>query len=301
MFILFKRIFHQAWKNIKRQGTMTGAAIVLTVVALFLVGLLFFLQGFTMHVITGLREQIDVSVYFKEEAKEEEILAAKEELQKLSEVKEVRYVSAQDALEDFKTKFSQDQIIMESLAEIGRNPLLATLNIKVRESPQYQAVVNYLEASPFEKLIDSIDYRQNKELIDRLSAITSGAMRSVLGLGIILGILAFLVMFNAIRLAIDRSQKEIEVMRLVGADRFFVAGPFLLQGALMGFVAGLATLIFFALISFLSGKPLESWTSGFNPFKYFLGNFFILFLLQVVLGSLLGIFSSWLAVRKYLR
>jgi cell division transport system permease protein len=301
MVILLKRIFRQGLKNIKRQGTMTGAAIVLTGVALFLIGFLFFLQGFTSHVVTQLRNQIDVNVYFKEDATENEIFAAKEELQKLPEVKQVEYISPEKALEDFKTKFSEDKVIMDSLAEIGRNPLLAALNVRVWEPPQYAAVVNYLEASSFQSLIESIDYRQNRELIERLSAITSGAIRSVLALGIILGILAFLVMFNAIRLAIANSQKEIEVMHLVGADKLFIVGPFLVQGAFMGFVAGLATLVFFGFVSFLVGKPLESWTAGFHPFHYFLNNFLLLFSLQVVLGSFFGIVSAWLAARRYLK
>lgn len=301
MLLLLRRIFRQGWRNIRRQGTLTFSAIVLAGVSLFLVGLLFFLQGFTSHVVVKLREQIDVSVYFKEDTREEEIFAVQEELQKLSEVKEVSYVSAQEALEKFQTKFADDPVITESLVETGRNPLLAALNVKVWEPAQYEAVTNYLEASSFEGLIENIDYRQNKELIDRLFSITSGIMRSVLVLGILLGVLAFLVIFNAIRLAIAHSQKEIEVMRLVGADRFFVTGPFLAQGAFIGFIAGIATLLFFALLSFFLGKPLENWTAGFHPFKYFVSNFLLFFLLQVALGVILAIVSSWLAVRKYLK
>lgn len=280
---------------------MTFSAIILTSVSLFLAGFLFLLQGFTSHVVVRLQDQIDVSVYFKENTTKDDIFAAKEELQKLSEVKEVSYVSPDEALEKFQTKFADDTIIKESLAEVGRNPFLAALTVKVWEAPQYEAVVNFLEASAFESLIENIDYRQNKELIDRLFTITSGAMRSVLVLGIILGMLAFLVMVNAIRLAIISSQKEIEVMRLVGAEGFFIGGPFLVQGAVMGFAAGFAIFILFALISFFSGKALENWTGGFNPFVYFLHNFLFFFALQVILGGFLGIVSSWLAVRKYLR
>lgn len=300
MFTLLKRIFRQGWKNATRQGTMTLSAIILTGISLFLLGFLVFLQGFTFHVVTQLREQVDVSVYFKENATEQEIFAAKEELEKLSEVKEITYISPDEAFSKFQMKFSDEPVILESLAEVGRNPFLAALTIKVWESPQYEAVINFLEASPFEELIESIDYQKNKDMIDRLFTVTKGAMRSVFIFGAILSILSFLVMFNAIRLAIAHSQKEIAIMRLVGADRFFATGPFLVQGALMGLAAGLMVLLLIGIISLSAGKHLEGWTAGFHPFKYFLQHFLLFFAVEVLLGTILGIFSSWLAIRKYL-
>lgn len=301
MFLSLKRIFRHGWNNVKRQSAMTFSAIVLTWVSLSLVAVVLFLRGFASHAVVQLREQIDVSVYFKEGTAETDIFAAKDELEKLSEVKAVEYVSSEEALENFRTKFADDPVITESLAEVGRNPFLAALTIKVWDPPQYAAVVNFLEASAFEKLIESIDYRQNRELIERLFAITRGAMRSMLAFGATLGLIAFLVIFGAVRLAIANNQKEIEIMKLVGADRFFVTGPFLVQGAIIGFAAGFAVLALFALAAFFAGKPIETWTAGFHPFKYLLHNFFLFFSSLVIGGGALGVLSSWLAVRKYLR
>jgi cell division transport system permease protein len=120
-------------------------------------------------------------------------------------------------------------------------------------------------------------------------------------LSVLLALIVFLVTFNSIRLAIYSSREEINVMKLVGASKWFIRGPFFVEGLLYGLVATVVTiLILYPLFYFLSPK-----ISGFLPigdvFSYFRINLLSFFLLLLGVGVFLGGFSTMVAVRKYLK
>ena len=117
----------------------------------------------------------------------------------------------------------------------------------------------------------------------------------------ILVLVAVLVAFNTVRLAIYNSKEEIETMRLVGASNNFIRGPFLVQGVIVGLLASLITLSIFGIGLFLLSPGLKFMLSGFNLFRYFMDNLSVIFSIQLAAGMGLGITSSWLAIRKYLR
>ena len=107
--------------------------------------------------------------------------------------------------------------------------------------------------------------------------------------------------FNALKLAIYNSKEEIETMRLVGASNNFIRGPFLVQGIIVGAAASLITFLIFGIGIFFLGPGLRFLLSGFNLFSYFVGNWLAVFSIQLAAGVGLGVTSSWLAIRKYLR
>ncbi len=301
IFLMFKRVLGHGFKNFQRQGTMTLASIFMLTAALSLLTSLFMINGIAAYTINSLREKIDVSVYFKEDAREDAVLAAREELKNLPEIRAIEYVSPDTALERFRVQYENDPVIMASLLEIGRNPLLAALNIKVWEPNQYEAVVNFLEASAFEKLIDSVDYYQNKAVIERLFSITSGAAKVLLIGAILLALMAALITFNTIKISIDSMNKELEIMHLVGANKLFAAGPLIVQGALVGVISAAITLILFALLTVFLNGQIQSLTSGFSLINYFWNRLWMLLPLELLIGAGLGTCSAWLAVRKYLK
>lgn len=271
------------------------------VAALFLMMTLFTLNGLTTYVVTQLREKMNVSVYFKENTSEQEIMSAKGQIESLAEVKGVDYVSADQALENFKEKYKSDSLLMDSLSEIGKNPLLATLNVRVFDPRQYASVVNFLEASSFKELIDSVDYSQNKVVIDRLYTLTAEVIRALAITGFIIALIAILITFNAVRMSIEGSKREVAIMRLVGADRGFVMAPLMAEGALIGLLAAVATLVIFSALLFGFNAQVRDFTGGFSLLGYFFGNIGIILPAEILIGAFLGIFSSWLAVRKYLK
>ena len=143
----------------------------------------------------------------------------------------MEYVSKKEAIKRLVEKHPQ---LKESVQETEGMLNLASLNVNVFEANQYQPVVNFLENSNFKDQIDGVDYYKRKPVIEKIFSLTSLFNKTGIFLSIILIITAILVTFNTIRLAILNSIEEIKIQRLVGASNWFIRGPFLVQGAILG-------------------------------------------------------------------
>ncbi|OGZ33067.1 MAG: hypothetical protein A2V69_03960 [Candidatus Portnoybacteria bacterium RBG_13_40_8] len=301
MFTSFKRIIKWGLTNFWRNGWLSTATVSIMTLTLLVITVLLMLNVVANVVLANLQNKIDISVYFKLETHEEEILQVKSQLERLEEVKDVSYVSQNEALIRFKEKHQDNPVLLQSLEELEFNPLEASLNIKARQANQYASINQFLESVYYKDLIDKVNYMQNKDIIEKLNKIVVDVKTGGLGLSALLALIVFLVTFNSIRLAIYSSREEINVMKLVGASKWFIRGPFFVEGVLYGLVATIVTiLILYPLFYFLSPK-----ISGFLPigdvFSYFKVNLLSFFLLLLGIGVILGGFSTMIAVRKYLK
>ena len=301
MFITLKRIFKLGWQNFSRDGGIAAATCFIMVMAILLASFLFLSKDVSQFLISSIQEKADISIYFKNSTLEEEILNLEKELTKIPEVKSIKYVSKEEALEEFIKRHKDSPGLMESLEEVGGNPFLAVLNIKAFEASQYQAVVNFLQGPGFENLIEKVDYYQRKPIIERIFALTVGMKKAGWIISVVLAIIAILVTFNTIRLAILNQKEEIKIQRLVGASNWFIRGPFLVQGMISGFFAVLISFLIFSFICWFLSPKIEFLFSDLNIWKIFTGNFFTIILIQLSTGILLGIISSTIAIRRYLK
>lgn len=296
-----KRIIKTGWTNFKRNGYLSfGATGMMALTLLLFLGLLS-LQFLTSQVVASLEEKIDMSAYFTPDATEEQMSQIKSDLQSLPDVASVTYISRDQALADFKARHSQDQLIQESLAQLDLNPLAASLNIKAKDSSQYASIVQFLEGSKFRSLIEKIDFYENKGIIERIQKISGGIRDWGLVVTLALAFIAILVTFNTVRLTIFNQKQEIEIMRLVGASNWHIRGPYLVEGGLYGlFAAAVALVVFYPTVYFVSDK-ISSFAPDVNLSGYFVGGIAQIFLLVIVLGILLGMVSSFIAIRKHLK
>lgn len=301
MFVSLKRVIKAGWKNISRNPLLAVATVFIIVLVVALATSLFLAKGMAGQLITELESKVDLTVYFKTDTLEKDILNAKDDISNLANVEKVEYVSTGQAMQDFKDRHKNNSIILETLDEIGDNPFQPSLNIKVEEAEQYESLVSYLNSSSFKPLIDQIDYQEKKPVIDKMFSLASWLSIGGIIFSFILAFLAVLVAFNTIRLAIYSSREEIGVQRLVGASNWFIRGPYVFQGALSGLIAAVFCLIVFAVFSFFLSPKLEIVYPTFNLFQYFLHNFFLIFGIQLLTGVGLGVISSIVAIRKYLR
>lgn len=299
MLVLLKRIIRAGWLNFIRNSGLSIATCFIIAMTIFLITSLFLLRDVTKFLIENLQEKVDISVYFKETTSEEEILELKDEIAKIPEVKNVEYISRVEALDRFIQRYKDNPAVIESLNEVG-NPLLPALNIRAWQANQYTAVTSFLENTSQKDLIDKVDYFQRKPVIERIFSITTAINIIGISLFIILATIAVLVAFNQIRLAIYNSREEIGIQRLVGASNWFIRGPFLIQGVISGFLAAVATLLIFSLTVFLLSPKFAILVPSLNIFNSFLGKFWLFFLIQLLTGIGLGVFSSIIAIRKYL-
>ena len=270
------------------------------VIVLTVVTMIFFLQGMATFLITSLEESVDISTYLKDTATQEEVAQLKEELESLPEVREVRYISKEQALENFVELHKQDEVILESLEIVGQNPLLASLSIKAFAANQYPVISEFLQDTPLAFIVSDVDYFDRAPVIGQLSTLTTGIQSAVFLAILFAGFIAILVAFNTIRLTIYSSRDEIEIMRLVGASNWFIRGPFIIQGMIVGVLATfITTLLFFPLTLFV-GLKLQTFVPGFELFSYFANNLLLIVFLQFLVGIGLGVISSLFAIRRYL-
>ncbi len=300
MLATLVRVLKAGWSSFWRNKWLSSAAVFMMSLAILGISSLLMINVLINSFTNALEEKVDISVYFNLDAVEKKILEARGELVKLSEVKSVEYVSREEALSRFKEKHQDNEVLMQSLDELGNNPLEASLNIKAQETSQYQAIVDFFNQEEYQPIVDKINYLENKTVIDRLASITA-AIRQVAFIGLlILVILAVLVTFNTIRLTIYSVRKEIKVMKLVGASNWFARGPFIIEGAMYGVAAAIISfLVLYPLLWYFSPK-ITLYLPGTDLLYFFQSNLIAIFLIQLGAGVILGTVSSLVAIKRYL-
>lgn len=305
--LTIKRIFRAGFLSFWRNGFVSLSAILMMIFTLFIIGLTVFSGVILQTTLSEFRNQADMNVYFTTDAPEARIVELKSSLEALPEVKSVEYLSRQEALAAFRERHQNDQLTLQALDELGDNPLGAVLNVEAKDISQYGAIAQFLQGQQAlttgePSVIDKINYfdEQHRAAIDRLAAITDSS--KLIGFFIILVLVAttIAISLNTIRLAIYSSREEISVMRLVGADQFYIRAPFMVEGVLYGLVAGVVTLVLFYPLTWWLGAATEQFFGGINIFSYYISHFPLFFLLIVGTGVVLGAIASYLAVRRYL-
>jgi len=303
MFTSFKRITSFAINDFSRNKGISLAAIFVLVITITLVTGLFFFQGVTKYLISQVQDKIDITAYFREDASEDDILKVKDEILKMSpDVKGVEYISKDEALTIFTEKHKDNNVFSKALEEVGQNPFLPSLNITTTGSTlQYEQISDILQTDTYSPFIEKVDFSQKKDTIEKVFAITSNINFLGFILGIILVVVAILVVYNTIKLTIDGSKDEISTMRIVGASDSFIRGPFIVQGAIYGLVAFIVCILLSAIFAYSFSSKLGIILPGFSILNYFLSNFWIFVLIQLGFGVGLGMISSFIVVRKYLK
>ncbi len=301
-----RRIIRAGFFNFWRSGFVSLASVLVMVITLSVIGSAIFINTILNTTMAELRNKVDINVYFVITAPEDDILALKNKILTLPEVASVEYVSREQSLENFRLRHENDQITLQALDELGDNPLGASLNIKAQRPSEYEGIANFLNEENIlsgdgSKIIDKINYFENRTTIDRLSRIIDSVERFGLILSLALVIVSIIITLNTIRLAIYISREEISVMQLVGASKNYVKGPFVITGILVGLISAIVTLILFFPILYALGGTTENFFIGLNIFDYYLSNFFQIFFIIIGSGIGIGALASFLSVRKYLK
>ena len=295
------RIIKSGWISFWRNKWLSIAAMCVMSLTIFVITSLILVSVMTNSLVKTLRDKIDVSVYFDTNANENDILKTREALVGMSEVESVEYISRTEALSRFQDKHKDNPILMQSLDELIDNPLGASLNIKAQMASQYDNIVNFLNKAEYKEIIDKVNYRENQAVILKVNSITNAIQKSGFIVSIILAIMAVLVAFNTIRITMYSAREEINIMKLVGASKWFIRGPFVVEGALYGLIAGFVTLIaFYPILWYLSPK-ITSYLPGTDLLYFFQVNLIGILFLQAAIGMSLGVASSLVAIRRYLK
>lgn len=295
------RIIKTGAIGFKRNGLLSVVTISIISLNLAVIGGLILFSLVTNEILKNIENKIDISVYFKEEVTDPEIMAIKSSLEQMPEIKTVEYVSKEKALEKFKNEKQNDKIVIESLEELGLNPLQNFLNIKAKNQNDYKKIITDLENPEFKKLIDNINFEENKEVIATLTKVINGVRNTGAILSLILSVIAMLITFSAIKLAIHSLREEISIMRLVGATNWYIRGPFLVEGIIYSIISAIISLIILYPAVKYGSLYLKDFLEGYDLLSYFKNNLINIFAFLTGVATILGISSSIIAIRKYLK
>lgn len=297
------RAIKLAFQQFRRNLGLSIVTITLLVLPLLLVNLIFALSAITETAINGIEEKIDVSVYFKSSASNENAQEIRDVLLEMPQVQEAVFTSQEGSLERFKSRHIDDSVILESLEELGENPFGATLTIKAKSIDDYPSIMAVLGDETYSQFIEEKNFDDHRVTIAKINTIMKSVKKFGFGIASVFGIIAALIVINSIRVAIYSHREEIGIMRLVGASSWFIRGPFLIEALLFSFLSLLVVLlILYPGINFVQ-PYINNLFEGMeiNLLGYFNSNFVKIFGGQLAAVALLSFLSTGFAMRRYLR
>jgi cell division transport system permease protein len=289
--------FRQAWQNLTQNPWLNAITLGTITLSFLILGLFLVIFLNTKGLMEAWGSRIRVTAYLAGSVNQDQITRLREKIRGFEEVQEVSYRSKDEALKVLEEKMPERK---ELLRGLPRNPLPASLEIRLRgeyqNSEGVQSLVKKLRGTPG---IEDLQY--GSDWLDRFSAFM--ALLKILGwsLGGLLLLATIFVISNTIRLNIFARREEIEIMRSVGATGLFIRAPFYLEGILQGLLGAVFALaMLFAFFQLFLSKVYE-------PLKSLLGNFPAQFLnseqmATVALGGvILGLLGTQVSVGRYLR
>lgn len=303
MLVKLRRIAWSGLLNFFRSPLLASASVVTLTATLFVIGGLFLSGAFLNSALADVQAKVDISVSFKPDVAEERVLEVSNLLKLLPEVSEVTYSSREQELSDFRGRNADNDLIIQSLAEVG-NPFGARLNVRAVDPGRYEGIANFLKHDSAlmpggETIIDQIIFK--KDIVDKLLRLLSASKKLAFAITLILIFLSLVVTFNTITLAIYSSREEISLMQLVGASRNYIRGPFLFEGFIAGIIASLLSLaLLYPAVIWVRNQTAGIY-GGINLVAYFGEHFAQVFALLLGSGIILGVLASFMATRRFLK
>ena len=285
-----------------RNFSLSFMTVLILVLMLLSVNTFVIVNVITSQAVQTVKDQIDVSVYFAPDAPDAKIEEVKTFIDSFPEVTEIVYQDRAQVLAQFKEQHKDNAEIMASIDELGNNPLGPTMIIKTREPQDYEKVIMALTIPEYENIIEAKTFGDTQKAIDRIHVITTQVERFTMVISVLFAIIAFLIIFNTIRVAIYTQRIEISIKKLVGATNWFVRGPYLVES----FIFSIFSLVFGLILTRLSLYIVDPYiTIIFQKpnilTDYYTTNLLYLILVQFFVVLFLTLISSLFAMRRHLK
>lgn len=285
----------QGFTQIFRNKGMSLASIFSILAMLIILGL-FFVIVVNLNLFTEVIKQDydQIELFILDEtlpAQTEDII---DTLKAKDGVKEVSYRSKEQALNIMKQRWGESGYLLDSL---GDNPLPASVLITVESMEDAQSIADFSAS-----LAGVEDVQYYKETVEKLTTVTNFIQVGALCVMAFLIIVSVVVVSNTVKLTVFARAKEIKIMRYVGATNWFIRGPFMAEGIIIGLLAaiistGLITFIYQELLDAIGTQVMTILSCPLIPVGYLAGNMLIIF---IALGVSIGAWGSIISMRKFL-
>ena len=298
----FLRILKFAVQDIWRNIGLSFMTVMILVLMLLSVNALWSVDILTKEAVNLVKDQINVSLYLSAGITDKQLTELKNYVSSFPEVVNLDVSSKDIVLANFQERHKMSREVLDALNELGANPFGPTLVIKTKEPSDYKKIIDSLNVPEYESLIEAKSFDQHEEAIDRIQNITTRIEEIGMGLSILFAIIAFLIIFNTIRVSIFTHHTEIGIKRLVGASNWFIRGPYVVEAFLFTAIS-IAFTIFtvFLTLSYVDPYLNIAFPNGFSLTNYYNSNILMIFGIQALAVLVLNIVSGWLAMRRQLK
>ena len=293
-FRFIKRGIRDAFKSVIRNFSLSIAAIACTIITLILVAVSIIVTYNVKNISTNLEKELTIVVYLKKNTPENKIEELKGSFMGINNVENVEFKDADEWKLDMK-EFSETY--SAALDYLDENPLLDAFIVKVKDVSDLKETTNKIRTYEY---VESADYGEGmaETIVSALNIVQKITIIIVFAL---LFVTAFLIS-NTIKLTIFSRKSEIEIMRLVGASNIAIKLPFIFEGFILGLIGSiipvLATIYGYVLIyDHFKGFILTPLITLIKPFNFVI----YVSLVVMLIGSVIGMFGSYRAVRKHLK
>ena len=291
----FRYLLSEGFKNVWSHRLMSVASSGVLMACMLMIGIVFSISANIDNYVSEIQKNAVVMAFFRDDVSREDALAATESIKNLDNISEVKFVSKEEGLS------SQEDSMGEEYKEIfailqDDNPLPDGVQITISDLEQYNQTVESIRA------VNGIDIiRQRGDYVDKLVAIRS--VISIIGTGVILLLLiiSLAIVSNTIKITMFTRKLEINIMKAVGATNRFIRTPFVIEGMLLGIIAGVVSTGFLYFIYKLAEQTLMCSFSGLGAFVPFTKFAFPLLGVFILMGALVGSIGSAISIGKYLR
>jgi cell division transport system permease protein len=300
--------FGEALGSLRRNWIMTLAAVLTVFISMAILGLVLVMNDNLNKGATSLKNRVMIEVFIKDSATPEQTKAMEQKIAAMPEVKSYRYISKDQALEEFKRRLGDNAD--ELLRNLTTNPLPASFRVFCKDANQVDRVAQRFFDEPIVDNSapgkhDGVSYA--RETVRKMLGTISLVTKAMWGGTALFAVAGILLIMTTVRLSIFARRNEIEIMRLVGATNWFIRWPFVLEGFITGFVGSVVAAVAiwgvnYGLYNWIKGSSLKFLSVEVYP-VWFQSGVWPLGLLPtlVLFGAVLGAAGSAIAMRRYLK
>ena len=305
-WLTFVRMCRYGINNFTRNAWLTVAATAVMTITLLIIFATVIASNVLADSVAELSKKVDMSIYLRTGTTEQQAKPVIYALRQLSNVEDVTFISSEQARAQNAQNNKTDQDVLEAISQAtNKLPAVIRINLKnINDTAQLDEFVKKnKELKPIVDLNRAPSFAgSRRNAIENIGRWANFAQRAGLAASVLFVVISSLIVFNTIRMAIFNRKDEIEMMKLIGAEKSFIRGPFLVEAVVYGCIAAvLATTIGVSLFVAASEK-LQSYgiatANTTTALTMYLG---VVLLVMIGLGALIGVISSALATRRYLK
>lgn len=304
--LTFYRMCRYGVNNFSRNAWLTIAATAVMTITLLIIFTTVVARTVLSDTLGQLRDEVAMSIYLKTDTTDDVGKQLINRVENLETVRSASYISAEQARENIAQENKDNPDVLNAIKEANnRNP--ATLRVIVEDINDTSELEAFTKNDSLVKA--NIDPNrkpsfagERRDSIKKIGQAVNFAQQIGIIVGVIFVIISSLIIFNTIRMAIFNRKEEIHMMQLIGADRSFIRGPFLIEALMYGFIAaiiatGLGIAGLYAMSDTLTGQGIPIDTTIDLLMTYLP----IVLLAMIIIGSIIGVISSLLATYRYLK